>query len=720
MKSFNYPGSANSQLLLLLLSSILLGLAACHGPSSGEGGGEQNDKHMYTNHLIHENSPYLLQHAHNPVNWYPWGDEALEKAKKENKMLIISIGYAACHWCHVMEHESFEDTTVARIMNEHFVAIKVDREERPDVDDVYMTACHLSSQGSCGWPLNAFALPDGRPVWAGTYFPKDKWMEILEYFAKEYKENPEKMKEFADQLTQSIQQIDQLPVLEKQDIRRKDLDDVARKFMQSIDPQYGGRKSNGNKFPMPNNYEFLLRYHALSGNAEAGKLAFNTLDRMRLGGIYDQIGGGFARYSTDPLWHVPHFEKMLYDNGQLVSLYAEAYRLSKDDKWARVIRETLDFIAREMTSPEGGFYSSLDADSEGEEGKFYVWTKAEIDSLIQDEALNKLFCDFYGVTARGNWEDGKNVLLAREDEEAFAKKNKMSTEELLQHLAKAKKILFEARSQRTPPGLDNKILTSWNALMLQGYIDAYKALGDETYRSAALKNAEFLTQNMLQKDGHLLRNYKDGKAKIDAFLDDYALLAQAFMSLYEITFDEQWLYKAKELLEYAKEHFSDPNNPLYYYTSNASQSLIARKKETSDNVIPSSNSVLARDFDRIHQFMYLPEFATEAHAMLQVMWPQIKDSGQPTFFSNWLQAALEHAWQPYEVAILGPQAPEMALELQRDFLPSAVVLAGTDEGSLEMLKDRLVDGANMIYVCQDGVCKLPVSELEKALGLMSY
>ncbi len=704
---------------LLLFTLLLFGFSACHGPSSGHGDNQQSE-HMYTNHLIHENSPYLLQHAHNPVEWYPWGDEALEKAKKENKMLIISIGYAACHWCHVMEHESFEDTTVARIMNENFVAIKVDREERPDVDDVYMTACHLSSQGSCGWPLNAFALPDGRPVWAGTYFPKDKWIEILEYFAKEFKNNPQKMEEFAQQITQSIQQIDQIPVLEKQDIQRSDLDALVQKYVQNIDPKYGGRKTQGNKFPMPNNYEFLLRYHALTGEQTARDRTFTTLEQMRRGGIYDQIGGGFARYSTDPLWHVPHFEKMLYDNGQLVSLYAEAYRLSGEDKWARVVRETLAFIEREMTSPEGGFYSSLDADSEGEEGKFYVWTQAEIDSLIQDPKLSKLFCDFYDVSPGGNWEGGKNVLRAKEDEEAFAKKNNMSVKELLQNLAKAKKILFEARSQRVRPGLDNKILTSWNALMLQGYVDAYKALGEESYREAALKNARFLVDKMLQKDGHLLRNYKDGKAKIDGFLDDYALLAQALMSLYEITFDEQWLYKAKELLDYTKEHFSDPGNPLYYYTSNAAQSLIARKKETGDNVIPSSNSVLARDFDRIHQFLYLPEYATEAHAMLQVMWPQIKDTDQPTFFSNWLQAALEHVWQPYEVAIVGPQAPELALKLQRRFLPSAVVLAGTTEGSLEMLKDRLVEGENMIYVCQNGVCKLPVRELDRALELMTY
>ncbi len=704
-------------ILPLLLSGLFL-FSSCHGPSAES---EQEKQYPYTNHLIHENSPYLLQHAHNPVNWYPWGEEALKKAKEENKLLIISIGYAACHWCHVMEHESFEDTTVARIMNEHFVAIKVDREERPDVDDVYMTACQLSSQGGCGWPLNAFALPDGRPVWAGTYFPKDKWMQILEYFAKEYRENPEKMEEFAQQLTNNIRQIDHIPALEKQsDIRAEDLAPIAEKFIQSIDPTYGGRKSNSTKFPMPNNYEFLLRYHALSGNAQALDLSLLTLEQMRLGGIYDQVGGGFARYSTDPHWHVPHFEKMLYDNGQLVSLYAKAYQLTGKEKWARVIRQTLEFVNRELSSPEGGFYSSLDADSEGEEGKFYVWTQAEIDSLITDPKLRQLFCAYYDISPKGNWEHGKNILDPVESEEAFAKRHNMSTEDWLQHLAKAKEILFQARSQRIRPHLDDKILTAWNALMLQGYVDAFKALGDESYRETALKNAHFLAENMLQKDGSLLRNYKDGKAKIHAFLDDYALLAQAFMSLYEITFDEQWLYKAKALIDYAEEHFNDPNSPLHYYTPDNSQSLIARKKEMTDNVIPASNSILARALDRLNEFLYLPEWGTKSHDMLQTVWPQIQAAEQPSFYSNWLQAALEHVWKPYEVAIVGPEAEKTALELQRRFLPSAVVLAGTSEGSLELLKDRLVEGETMIYVCQSNICKLPVTELDKALQLMDY
>ncbi len=704
---------------LLLTITFLALFTACLGPATDTE--EKSEKHAYTNHLIHENSPYLLQHAHNPVNWYPWGEEALQKAQAENKLLIISIGYAACHWCHVMEHESFEDTTVARIMNENFIAIKVDREERPDVDDVYMTACQLSNQGSCGWPLNAFALPDGRPVWAGTYFPKDEWLKILDYFSKEFRENPQKMQEFADQLTNHIRQIDQLPVLEEQnDLTAEELSAVALKFMNSIDPQYGGRKSSGNKFPMPNNYEFLLRYHALSGNAEARNLTLLTLDRMRRGGIYDQLGGGFARYSTDPEWRVPHFEKMLYDNGQLVSLYAKAYQLTQNEKWANVVNQTLAFIAREMTSPEGGFYSSLDADSEGEEGKFYVWTQSQIDSLLTDPQLNRLFCDFYDISPKGNWEHGKNILYIQQDEEAFAKRHNMSTEELLQHLAKARKILFDARNQRPKPRLDDKILTAWNALMLQGYVDAYKALGKETYREAALKNARFLLDNMLQNDGRLLRNYKDGHAKIDAFLDDYVLLAQALMSLYEITFDEQWLFHAEKLLQYAQQHFNDPNNPLCYYTPDNSQSLVARKKEITDNVIPASNSSLARALNRLNEFLYRPELGKQAHEMLQVVWPQIRDAEQPSFYSNWLQTALEHVWQPYEIAITGEQAPTLALQLQKRFLPSAVVLAGTSEGQLELLKDRLIEGETMIYVCQNGVCKLPVTSLEEALKLMAY
>ena len=457
-------------------------------------GDAHSDKHEYTNMLVNESSPYLLQHAHNPVNWHPWNEETLAKAKAENKLLIISIGYAACHWCHVMEHESFEDTAVARIMNEHFINIKVDREERPDVDDVYMTACQMVSEDGCGWPLNAFALPDGKPVWAGTYFPKKKWIEIVDYFSKEWQNKPGQMEEYAAQLTTGIDQSSELPQpIGEPEFKKGTLTEITDLLLSRIDFEKGGRKGNP-KFPMPSNYELLLEHHFLTGNEKSLEAVNVTLDEMAMGGIYDHLGGGFARYSVDDKWLVPHFEKMLYDNGQLVSLYSNAYRLSKNPFYKKVVEETLAFVERELTSPEGAFYSSLDADSEGEEGKFYVWEKNEIDSLLGENA--QVFNDFYNIKSNGNWEHGKNILHLKKTSDETAKKHNLSMEGLNAKINQSKSILFAHREKRVRPGLDDKALTSWNALMMGGYIDAFKAFGKEAYLESALKNAQFIIGKM--------------------------------------------------------------------------------------------------------------------------------------------------------------------------------------------------------------------------------
>ncbi|RMF26980.1 MAG: thioredoxin domain-containing protein, partial [Bacteroidetes bacterium] len=475
-----------------------------------------------------------------------------------NKMLIISIGYAACHWCHVMEEESFMDTAVARLMNEHFVSIKVDREERPDIDDIYMTACQIATGRGCGWPLNAFALPDGRPVWAGTYFPKKEWLKVLKYFIDLYQKEPDKLNTYAAQLADGIQGVGTITPNEGEpEFTRATLDDLADKFLQEIDFRWGGRKG-APKFPIPNKYQFLLRYHHLSGNPRALEAVTVTLDRMADGGIYDQLGGGFARYATDDQWVVPHFEKMLYDNGQLVSLYAQAWQVTQNPRYRTIVEETLAFVKRELASPEGGFYSSLDADSEGEEGKFYVWTKAEIDSILGGGDLSSMFCDYFEVSRSGNWEDGKNILHRRKPLEEVARTFNLSPEDCLAQINQARQKLFEARAQRPRPRTDDKVLTAWNALMLQGYVDAFKAFGVEAYRERALRTGRFLLQNMLHEDNRLDRNFKDGKSSINAFLDDYALTIQAFIGLYEITFDESWLQKARDLTEYVLEHFDDP------------------------------------------------------------------------------------------------------------------------------------------------------------------
>jgi len=677
----------------------------------------QSQNHAYSNKLVEESSPYLLQHAHNPVNWYPWGEEALEKAKNENKLLLISVGYAACHWCHVMEHESFEDTTVANLMNKYFVSIKVDREERPDVDNVYMKACHLATNKSCGWPLNAFALPDGRPVWAGTYFPKKEWLNVLNYFVELYQKEPGKLETYANQLTEGIQTLEQiswnedaLQLSDNQIIKWTDT------FLQGIDKKRGGRKG-APKFPMPNNYEYLLKYAYQLDSKEAKETALSTLNNIAFGGIYDHLGGGFARYSTDADWHVPHFEKMLYDNGQLVSLYSQAYQWTKEPLYKKTVEETLEFIARELTNKSGGFYSSLDADSEGVEGKFYVWTQEEIENILQNEALAKLFNTYYDIEKDGNWEE-TNVLQRKLSDEEITTEFKLSTEEINKKIALVKAKLFEARSKRIRPGLDDKILTSWNALMLKGYIDAYKAFGKKEYLDIALKNADFLIKNMMQGDGRLFRNHKDGKSVINGFLDDYALLIQAFGALYEITFDEQWLYRADQLATYAITNFYDEKTGLFNYTSKLDPPLIARKMETSDNVIPASNSAMARGLHLLGLYLYKKTYSEKAEQMLANILSTIVESNNPSFYSNWLQLYLDMLQSPYEIAVVGENYAVLQRDLLSQYLPNAVLLGGKDEGTLELLKSKLQEGDTYIYVCQDKVCKFPVQEVEAALELM--
>lgn len=671
--------------------------------------------HQYTNHLVNQSSPYLLQHAHNPVDWFPWGEEALTKAKEENKMMIISVGYAACHWCHVMEHESFEDTLVARKMNENFVCIKVDREERPDVDQIYMNAAYMIN-GSGGWPLNAIALPDGRPIFAGTYFPKDNWIKILDYFVKNYEEERDELETQAEKITEGIQQIEMVPFQpEPATFVEDDLKGIFASWKTVLDFKKGGKTTKSNKFPMPSNWAYLLRYHSLFGDEEALKAVNVTLKEMANGGIYDHLGGGFARYSTDPDWHVPHFEKMLYDNGQLVSLYSEAYQYEANPLYKQRVYETLEFVKRELTSPEGGFYSSLDADSEGEEGKFYVWTKAEIDSILEEEEAT-FFNVYYNVTARGNWEEHKNVLRVLKDKKEVATKLGVPVAELEQVLQGAKTKLMAARDKRVRPPLDDKVLTGWNALMLKGYVDAYRVFGEQEFLDIALKNANFLVKNALQSDNRLNRNYKDGKSSINAFLDDYSLLIEAFVSLYQATFDEQWLYKSKDLAEYAIAHFHDDDSKMFFYTSDEDAALIARKMEITDNVIPSSNSSMAKALFYLGTYFNKEDYLKMSEQMLTNVKEDVKT--QAPFYSNWVILMTHFVKTPYEVAIVGPDFAAKRAEMDNHFLPNSFLLGGNSEGTLELLKSKFVEGKNRIYVCQNKVCKFPVEEVSKAVELM--
>ena len=669
-----------------------------------------------SNQLINETSPYLLQHAYNPVDWHPWGPEALEKAEREGKLLIISVGYSACHWCHVMEHESFEDSTVAAIMNEHFVPIKVDREERPDVDDIYMTAAHLIS-GRGGWPLNAFAMPDGRPIWAGTYFPKDRWLSILNQFADLNKNDRARLEDQATQLTSGIQSQDQIIVSALEEYAESDVRSIGEAFFSQLDMEEGGRKG-APKFPMPNNYEFLLKYGVLYDDANIMEAVQLTLNKMARGGIYDHAGGGFARYSVDAVWKAPHFEKMMYDNGQLVSLYSQAYRHTKSPLYKRVVLQTLAFIEREMTDPDGGFYTALDADSEGEEGKFYVWRESEIDEIITDISDREIIKRYYSVTTPGNWEHGNNILHVTRPIKEITEEFGISQEELVQVVDRCNALLMTVRSGRERPGLDDKILTSLNALMIKGYVDAYKAFGNEEYLEKAVMGAHFILQKQMSDDARLNRNYKNGRSSINGFLDDYGLLIDALLAVYEVTFDESWINISKELTDYAIEHFYDDETKMFFYTSNVDPPLVARKMEVADNVIASSNSIMARVLNRLGEMAYDERYISISDQMMANMWPTLKQIKQPSFYSNWLQLLLEKVHPSYEVAVVGKEAIKKAHTMMKTYHPDVIYLGSTIESQLPLLLNKYVDKKTMIYVCQNKACKLPVEEINKAFELM--
>ena len=681
-----------------------------------------NNTFKYTNQLINESSPYLLQHAHNPVNWYPWSDKALQKARAENKMLIISIGYAACHWCHVMEHESFEDAEVAKLMNKNFICIKVDREERPDVDQVYMTAAQLIT-GRGGWPLNAIALADGRPFYAGTYFPKDKWMNMLAYFVDMQQKQPEALEKSAAQVTKGIHATEHVVFKDaEKTFSINDLDKQFETWKPNIDFIRGG-ENRAPKFPMPSAWQYLLHYNYLHKNKEALKAATVTLDNMALGGIYDQLQGGFARYSTDANWHVPHFEKMLYDNAQLVTLYAQAYQAIKNPLYKKTVYETLDFIKQELTSADGAFYASLDADSEGMEGKFYVWTKKEVDDVLGDDA--PIFSAYYNITADGNWEHGNSILLRNETDETVAGRFNISVEELNRIIDDCKVKLMKIRNARVKPGLDDKVLSSWNALMITGYTKAYRVFNEERFLTAAITNANFLLQHAICQhglttssdhvaaDGEMTRNYKNGKASINALLDDYAFTAAAFIELYQATFDEQWLMEADKITGYALEHFFDPISGMFFYTHNQYANLIARKMELSDNVIPSSNSEMAKNLFLLGHFLNRDEYIKKAKQMLINVEADVQRNIY--FYANWGMLQALFTAPLYEVAIVGDDFKSKRKEFDKHYLPNVILLGGKSAGKLALLENKLVPGQTLIYVCRDKSCELPVSKVEKAL-----
>lgn len=660
----------------------------------------------HANKLIGSTSPYLLQHAHNPVNWYPWGNEALEKAKTENKLILISVGYSACHWCHVMERESFENEQVAAIMNEHFICIKVDREERPDIDQVYMDAVQLMT-GRGGWPMNCICLPDQRPVYGGTYFPPNDWANLLLNLASFWKEKPADAIDYADKLTKGIRSSELVEAPSaKKDFDRNELIAIVDSWKKLFDYSKGGH-NRAPKFPMPNNWHFLLRYAHLLKDEASSVIVQLTLNEMAYGGIYDHIGGGFARYSVDDRWHVPHFEKMLYDNAQLMSLYSEAFTWNKNPEYKKVVDETFEWLQREMVSPEGGYYSALDADSEGVEGKFYVFTKSEIESILGEDAA--LFCRYFYCTTEGNWEEEQtNVLYRTGDDDHIAAEFELTTLNLQLKISSLKNKLFLVREKRIRPGLDNKIITSWNGLMLRGLCEAYRSFGEERFKDAALLNARFLLDKMSMHDGAILRIAGSDKS---GFLDDYAFLANGFIALYEVTFDEQWIKKADEMCTYAISHFYDDKSGIFFYTSNQDEKLIARKQDVMDNVIPSSNSQMARNLDVLAVFFDRPSYKNIAQKQLQAIYPHIKS--YPSAYSNWLILLLEKLEGSFEIVLTGNEAEQLRSEFEQYYIPNKRILGGKNS-SLTLLKDKHATEPN-VFVCVNQTCALPVKTVAEAV-----
>lgn len=684
-----------------------------HQKKQGISGGEEKKRVAGANRLIHESSPYLLLHAYNPVDWRPWGVEALERAREEKKLLIVSIGYAACHWCHVMEEESFTDAGVAGVMNEFFISVKVDREERPDIDQVYMSAAQLITGGG-GWPLNVVCMPDGRPIFAGTYFPREQWFSLLQRIRRLYAEDPVRLAVQAEAVTQGIRATEIISASQPSgDFKPERLRAVVEGILSGWDFQWGGY-GGAPKFPMPVISRFLLDYHHVSGDRRALSAVNVMLERMDAGGIHDQIGGGFARYSVDAYWKAPHFEKMLYDNAQLVSLYAQGFRLTGEPLHRRAVYETLSFVERELSAPEGGFYSSLDADSEGEEGRYYVWSRQEFREVLGEDSdrVEK----FYHVTSGGNWEPDRNILFRDQNRGDFAQAHRLTEEQWEKILFSAHKRLMKRRSLRTPPALDDKVLTAWNALMIEALVDAHRVFDDVVFLRRADRAVDFLTRSLIRSDGGLFRSYKNGKASINGFLDDYAFTIRALISYYQAVFREEPLYLALKLTEYVNRHFYDQEIGMYYYTSELDARLIARKMELNDNVIPSSASVMAMNCFLLGHYFQRDDLVFMARRMAQNVEGEMVRNG--AFYANWAVLYRFFTFPVFEVSVIGPQWNEVRKRTEERLPPGVILSGGADGGTLPLLKGKYSPGKTLIYVCRDKTCLLPCTDVSSALALM--
>lgn len=672
-----------------------------------------------SNHLSTQTSPYLLQHAENPVDWFPWGEEALMLARQQDKPILISIGYSACHWCHVMEAESFEDPETAKLMNEHFINIKVDREERPDLDHLYMDAVQAMT-GQGGWPLNVFLTPDTRPFFGGTYFPplrygqRPSWKEVLESVNRAYLDHKGDIEAQADNLMKHLHNANQPGQEPEDDLWSAPLNETAKMIRENIlrqaDTKWGGF-GKAPKFPASFTIQYLLRDFHYNGEQSAAEQALLSLDKMICGGIYDQIGGGFCRYSTDEKWLVPHFEKMLYDNALLLNTLSEAFQLTHNGDYARVIQQTVDFLCRELQHPEGAFYAALDADSEGVEGKYYTWQKSEIEAILGEKA--ELFCLVYDVEVKGNWEN-TNILWLPERIETIAAQIKISAKQLQQVIDNCQQQLLDARNNRIHPRLDDKILLSWNAMLITALCKAYQTTGVQQYADLAQNAYSFLYTHLAQPEGGWWHTWKDGTAKIHAFLDDYAQIIQAAICLQEITGDAQFLEQAKWTTNFVLEHFSTKDNPFFYYTG-IQESIILRKVELYDNATPSGNAVMAENLLNLSILLNLPDWRQRAHLMVSQMGKTI--ARYPTSFGVWCSVWQKLAYGIREIVVIGTNAPSLSAEVISHYIPNHLLqMSVTENKAYPLLAGKTTEvGKTCIYLCSNYSCHRPVETVPEFL-----
>ena len=691
---------------------ILVGFyISCRDSGKTENKGQTLDKdYEFTNDLIHETSPYLLQHAHNPIDWKPWTEDVFKKASEEDKLVVLSIGYSTCHWCHVMEEESFEDLEVANFMNQNFVNVKVDREERPDLDKVYQTALQLVN-GTGGWPMNAIILPDGKPVYLGTYHSKKDWIRVLAKFKEEYGAHPKKMAEYAQLLAQGVQNYYTLPSKGQNNLVSKEILKEGIKAWSTVwDLEWGGDQGM-EKFINPHALSVLFDYSFLENDLGAREHVFRTLDLVLHAGIYDHVGGGFFRYSTDDRWKVPHYEKMLYDNAQMIALLSKVYKVNKKEIYKDRVWEILVFLQTQMKNEKGGFYGAMDADTDGEEGLYYLWTEDELRELLKEEFI--LFSKYFGINEKNRLSNGKYVLHASVSMEEFSRTEGIDKQSLNDKIANWKSILLEFRNKRKLPGKDKKIITSWNALLMDALLDAYKAFGDREFLEEALSVFQYLEENNF-KEGVLVHSFIGCQGQKNVFLEDYAFFTKALLNLYEVTLHTKYYDLAKKLLHMAKEEFGSESF-MFYYNRDGNQ-LTPRLVNTIDSEIPSSNAVMAHNLYRLGHLEYNKEYLLKAENMVASIVNDFEEYAQN--YASWGTLIMQAKYPYFEVAVVGKDAKSKIEEINAVYLVNTIVAGSTGQNDLALFKDRYFEDGTFIYVCKDNTCKLPVENASKAFSIL--